>query len=218
MKIRGDCGVRSSDASATEPDWSREKCRRGIWDPGPRLLRAIRRCQKWRVRSGPVAIFVSKLSIWDYRFWGIVCGSSLSLEASLGGGLLIPHAHAIVIGPATLGPNCLVFQQVTIGTGPTPGWPKIGGHVDIGAGAKVLGGIVVGDHAKIGANAVVVQDVPAGATAVGVPARIILAPENEAASNNLKCVNPSSAPTASCSLAESRPISPADLRDSAQRS
>jgi serine O-acetyltransferase len=50
----------------------------------------------------------------------------------------------------------------------------IGGHVEVGAGAKILGGISVGDHAKIGANAVVLCDVPAGAVAVGVPARVIV--------------------------------------------
>ena len=51
----------------------------------------------------------------------------------------------------------------------------IGGHVDIGAGAKILGPVTIGDHAKIGANAVVVTDVPEGATAVGIPARIVSA-------------------------------------------
>ena len=48
--------------------------------------------------------------------------------------------------------------------------PRSGGHVDIGAGAKILGGVVIGDHAKIGANAVVTSDVPAGAVATGIPA------------------------------------------------
>ena len=57
--------------------------------------------------------------------------------------------------------------------GPVPGLPTIGGHVDIGAGAKILGGVHIGDHAKIGANAVVINDVPAHTTAVGIPARII---------------------------------------------
>ncbi|NTW47115.1 MAG: serine acetyltransferase, partial [Chlorobaculum sp.] len=75
---------------------------------------------------------------------------------------------------ARIGPNCLFFQQVTIGMGgPKPGAPKIGGHVDIGAGAKILGGVTIGDHALIGANAVVLCDVPAHATAVGIPARVI---------------------------------------------
>jgi serine O-acetyltransferase len=93
----------------------------------------------------------------------------------LGGGLSVPHPNGIVINPgASLGPNCLVLQQVTIGYGGRkPGNPTIGGHVDIGAGARVLGGITIGDHAKIGANAVVLCDVPAGATAVGIPARVI---------------------------------------------
>jgi serine O-acetyltransferase len=51
--------------------------------------------------------------------------------------------------------------------------PRIGGHVDIGAGAKIIGGVTIGDHARIGANAVVTRDVPAGATAVGNPAKIL---------------------------------------------
>jgi serine O-acetyltransferase len=86
---------------------------------------------------------------------------------------MIPHPNGIVIHPdAEIGPNCLLFQQVTIGAG-TGGIPTIGGHVDIGAGAKVIGRVIVGNHAKIGANAVVVCDIPEGATAVGVPARVI---------------------------------------------
>jgi len=50
--------------------------------------------------------------------------------------------------------------------------PMIGGHVDIGAGAKILGNVRIGDHASIGANAVVLKDVPAGKTAIGIPAVI----------------------------------------------
>ena len=108
-----------------------------------------------------------------YRFWTVVTGAEIPLNAQIGGGLLIPHPNGIVIhSGAVIGPNCLIFQQVTIGSG-KGGLPTIGGHVDIGAGAKVLGGIIIGDHARIGANAVVITDVPAGATAVGIPARII---------------------------------------------
>jgi acetyltransferase-like isoleucine patch superfamily enzyme len=69
--------------------------------------------------------------------------------------------------------DCLLFQQVTIEPRGS-GIPKIEGHVDIGAGAKILGAVTVGRHAKIGANAVVLRDVPAGATAIGVPAKITL--------------------------------------------
>ena len=81
----------------------------------------------------------------------------------------MPHPNGIVFHPkARIGPNCLIFQQVTIGVtraGQTP--PIIGAHVDIGAGAKVLGSVRIGDHAVIGANAVVLKDVPAGATVRG---------------------------------------------------
>jgi serine O-acetyltransferase len=86
----------------------------------------------------------------------------------------MPHPNGIVIHPAAeIGPNCLLFQQVTIGTR-GGGVPRIQGHVDIGAGAKIIGDVTVGRHAKIGANSVVLTDVPAGATAVGVPARIVV--------------------------------------------
>ena len=110
-----------------------------------------------------------------WRRWSAVGGADIPLNSRIGGGLLLPHPNGIVIHPdAEIGPNCLIFQQVTIGAGgPRPGVPRIGGHVDIGAGAKVLGGVVVGDHARIGANAVVLDDVPPGATAVGVPARVL---------------------------------------------
>ena len=94
-------------------------------------------------------------------------------NSQIGGGFAIPHPNGIVIHPdAQIGPNCLFFQQVTIGMRGSEGVPTIGGHVDIGAGAKVLGGLRIGDHACIGANAVVLSDVPAGATAVGIPARV----------------------------------------------
>ena len=112
--------------------------------------------------------------VLSHRFWSAVCGADIPLNTQLGGGLILTHPNGIVIHPdAVIGVNCLIFQQVTIGMGPVPGLPVIGGHVDIGAGARILGGIHIGDHARIGANAVVLQDVPAGATAVGIPARII---------------------------------------------
>ena len=102
-------------------------------------------------------------------------GAEIDLNARIDGGLLLPHPNGIVIHPeAVIGPNCLIFQQVTLGTGGRiAGCPRLGGHVDVGAGAKILGGVTVGDHAKIGANAVVLDDVPGGTTAVGVPARVV---------------------------------------------
>ena len=88
----------------------------------------------------------------------------------IGGGLLLVHPNGIVIHPeATIGVNCLIFQQVTI-----VGGVKIGGHVDIGTGAKIIRPITIGDNARIGANAVVVNDVSTGATVVGIPAKIVV--------------------------------------------
>jgi serine O-acetyltransferase len=78
-----------------------------------------------------------------------------------------------VIRPdSEMDPNCLLFEQVTIGHG-NGGVPRIASHVDIGAGAKILGGVTIGNDAKIGANAAVNSDVSAGATAVGIPARVV---------------------------------------------
>jgi serine O-acetyltransferase len=159
--------------SANVPDQSREHCRR-FWDPGRRLLRSIRSYQKAKTRRGPVRL-LTKYWVLEHRFWSIVTGADIPLNCAIGGGFLLLHPNGVVIFPgAVIGPNCLVFQQVTIGVGgPKPGAPVLGGDVEIGAGAKILGGVHIGDHARIGANAVVLQDVPPGATAVGVPAKIV---------------------------------------------
>jgi serine O-acetyltransferase len=114
-----------------------------------------------------------KFAVLRHRFWSAVTGAEIPLGTQIGGGLMMPHPNGIVIHPAaTIGPNCLIFQQVTLAGG-DGGAPRIGGHVDIGAGAKVLGAVTIGDHARIGANAVVLTDVPERSTAVGIPARIV---------------------------------------------
>ena len=116
-----------------------------------------------------------KLCVVRHRFWSAVCAADIPLDCQIEGGLLLPHPVGVVIHPdARVGPNCLLFQGVTLGNGGRlPGAPVLQGHVDVGAGAKILGGVTIGADAKIGANAVVVCDVPAGATAVGIPARIV---------------------------------------------
>lgn len=161
--------------SATEPDWSRETPR-AWWDPPRRLLRSIRNYQRVATSRNVSASLHRKFLVLQHRFWSSITGAEIPLNTRIGGGLLVPHPNGVVIDSnAYVGPNCLIFQQVTIGAGgKCPGVPTIGGHVDIGAGAKLLGGITIGNHAKIGANAVVLSDVPERATAVGIPARIIL--------------------------------------------
>ncbi|MEM9043979.1 MAG: serine acetyltransferase [Pseudomonadota bacterium] len=158
---------KNNPVSATEPDWRREKPRR-YWDPSRRLLNSIRKYQAAR-RRGPFGRLFQKYWVLQHRFWSVVTGADVPINSQLGGGLVMPHPNGIVIHPGSeVGPNCMFFQQVTLA-----GAPVIGGHVDIGAGAKVMGKVRIGDHARIGANAVVTKDVPAGATAAGVPARII---------------------------------------------
>jgi serine O-acetyltransferase len=156
-----------------DPDWSREWKPFFSWKPAQSLLASLRSYEKWRKNRNPVASFMRALAVFRHRFWSVVTGAEIPLGTCIGGGLLLVHPNGIVIHPdVQIGPNCLIFQQVTLGSR-AGGVPKIGGHVDIGAGARILGNIVVGDHAKIGANAVVIRDVPPGATAVGIPARIV---------------------------------------------
>jgi serine O-acetyltransferase len=81
---------------------------------------------------------------------------------------LIPHPNGIVIHPAAvIGVNCLIFQQVTIGSRDRRGLPVIAGHVDIGAGAKILGHVRIAAHARIGARGVI-TDVEDRAVALGL--------------------------------------------------
>lgn len=160
--------------SSERPDWSREKKTFLEWSPGKSLLASIRAYQSHANSSGAFGFLFKRIAVLRHRFWSIVSSADIPLNCNIGGGLLLPHPNGIVIHPrACIGPNCLVFQQVTIGTRGDGEAPEIGGHVDIGAGARVLGRVVIGEHACIGANAVVLSDVPAGATAVGIPARVI---------------------------------------------
>lgn len=160
--------------SAAEPDWRREHKRLLQWDPGRSLLASLRRYQRYRDSRAPWAPVLRRIAVLQHRFWSAVSGADIPLRCNIGGGLLLPHPNGIVIHPeAHIGPNCLIFQQVTLGIRGRDGAPVVGGHVDIGAGAKVLGAVRLGDHARIGANAVVLHDVPAGADAVGIPARIL---------------------------------------------
>lgn len=104
-------------------------------------------------------------------------GIEIHPGAVVGRRFFIDHGMGVVIGEtAEIGDDCTLYHGVTLG-GTT--WnkgkrhPTLGKNVVVGAGAKILGPIVVGDGAKVGSNAVVVKDVPPGATAIGIPARIV---------------------------------------------
>ena len=162
-----------AEPSASFPDWSREHKPFWSWLPSRSLLATIRAYQRIGDSRGPWHALRRRWLVLRHRFWSVVTGADISLGCRIGGGLLLPHPNGIVIhNDVEIGPNCLIFQQVTLGArhGRVP---RIGGHVDIGAGAKLLGGIVVGDDSLIGANAVVLDDVPAGATVVGIPAVVV---------------------------------------------
>ena len=107
----------------------------------------------------------------------VLTGVEIEPGAELGEGLVIMHGSGIVVSEhASAGRDCVLFQGVTLGVdGKHVGGPRLGDAVTVYAGAKLLGPITVGDRATIGANAVVLSDVPAGATAVGVPARVLVA-------------------------------------------
>jgi len=111
------------------------------------------------------------------QFARFITGIEIHPGATIGSGLFIDHGMGVVIGETTeIGDHVTLFQGVTLGgTGKQRGkrHPTVGSHVVVGAGAKVLGPIVIGNYVKIGANSVVLQDVPDHSTVVGIPGRIV---------------------------------------------
>lgn len=132
------------------------------WSPGRQVIAAIRAYQRggWLRR---------KIAVLRWRFWSAVAGCEIPLNCKrLGYGIRLPHPNGIVVHPdAVIGENCTIFQQVTIGTRyEGSGVPTIGGHCEIGAGAKVLGAVVLRSRTNVGANAVVTRAPPFGTRAI----------------------------------------------------
>jgi serine O-acetyltransferase len=127
----------------------------------------------WKRNLRWLARFLSQFARW-------MTGIEIHPGAVIGRGVFIDHGMGVVIGEtAEVGDGCTIYQGVTLGGTSlykgTKRHPTLGKNVVVSAGAKVLGGFTVGDDAKVGSNAVVIKPVPAGATAVGIPARIIQA-------------------------------------------
>ena len=122
--------------------------------------------------------FLARLISQISRFF---TGIEIHPGAKLGRGILIDHGMGVVIGEtATVADNCTIYQGVTLGgTGKEKGkrHPDLEEGVMVGSGAKVLGPLTIGAGAKIASGAVVLSSVPAGCTAVGVPARVVRRPE-----------------------------------------
>lgn len=135
------------------------------------------------------ALLVYRISHWMHahsiplipliltRLVQIIYAIDIDYRASIDGGVLIVHGVGLVIGSGAIirGGGQKIYHGVTLGIAETSsdGFPDVEANVVIGAGAKVLGPVHLGRGAKIGANAVVLVDVSSGATAVGVPARVI---------------------------------------------
>lgn len=139
-----------------------------------RLLKSISDYQRHAAGSSLVATVRRKMARARYVLWTVVTQADIDPLARISFDLKLPHPNGVVIhGDAVIGTGCMLMQQVTIGMIGDDEVPVIGNNVYIGAGAKVLGRVVVGDGARIGANAVVLIDVPPNCTAIGIPARII---------------------------------------------
>ena len=148
---------------------------------------------KWEVLTcypGLHAIWIHMLAHWfwlrDLRWFGrftshlgrFLTGIEIHPGAKIGSCVFIDHGMGVVIGEtAEIGDDCTIYQGVTLGgTSLYRGakrHPTLGKGVVVSAGAKVLGGFTVGDGARVGSNSVVLKEVPAGATVVGVPGRLV---------------------------------------------
>ena len=155
----------------------RDPAARSTWEvltcyPGLHALVLHRLAHRlWMMELKWLGRFVSHISRW-------LTGIEIHPGAVIGERVFFDHAMGVVVGEtAEIGDGCTIYQGVTLGGTSlykgTKRHPTLGRDVVVSAGAKVLGGFLVGDGAKIGSNAVVIKPVPAGATAVGIPARII---------------------------------------------
>jgi serine O-acetyltransferase len=160
----------AEDYRAHGRDWTK---------PGFRAL-AVYRFGVWRMTVRPKLIR-APLSI-VYRFGFRRCrnryGIELPYSAAIGRNVVIEHQGGIVVhGCTVIGNGCTIRQNCTLGIrdkNDLDAAPVLGKSVDVGAGAVILGRVHLGDGSRVGANAVVLCDVPAGALAVGVPARIVM--------------------------------------------
>ena len=159
------------DWIAHDRDWTK---------PGFRAV-AVQRFGVWRMGIKPKLLRIPFSLVYKslYRKIRNSYGIDLPYTVKLGRRVIIEHQSCIIIhGYSTIGDDCVIRQGVTIGNrylNSPLDTPQLGVRVNVGAGAKILGKIAIADDVNIGANAVVLQDIPAGQTAVGIPARLVIA-------------------------------------------
>lgn len=126
----------------------------------------------FRLQSTLVSLKLKPLALVPHLLNKWINGCVIGVGASFGPGLVLIHPIGVVINTSVRGGrNVLIESSVVIGDN-RGGSPTLGNDVFLGSGAKVIGPLHIGDGARVGANAVVLKDVPSGATAVGVPARV----------------------------------------------
>lgn len=138
---------------------------------------AVYRFGTWSGEFGRSVMGTVTSGIYGALFMGVgmTTGIVINREARIGKNFHLVHWGNTKIHPkAVIGDRVGIMHDVTIGTNMERiGAPRIGNDVFIGAGAKILGPVTIGDGARIAANSLVLSDVPAGATAIGVPARVL---------------------------------------------
>lgn len=147
---------------------------------------ACYRLGNWLHTSRPFVLIRIPLKFLSYflnKWCEVFMEMCIDPQATIGPGFYIGHIGGIHINPgAVLGSNCDVTHRITIGTSAMgrQGAPVLGNEVYVGTGAAILGKVKIGDGAKIAANTLVITNVPAGATVMGVPGRIIMRPPKPA--------------------------------------
>ncbi|MEI6042756.1 MAG: serine acetyltransferase [Chloroflexota bacterium] len=159
-----------------------------IWKPGWTPAQGIQLKDAVRLTWNYTGLRATLLYRLSHHLWlkhipvlpGILTRLNITLHGfdvpcivKIGPGLYVPHPVGTVIMAQEIGANVTLISGITIGMRNEPDFPLIGNNVFIGAGARVLGNLVIGDNVNIGANAVVVKDIPANCTAVGIPAKIL---------------------------------------------
>ncbi|MBL9067146.1 MAG: serine acetyltransferase [Sphingopyxis sp.] len=146
--------------------------------PGFRSV-MVHRFGVWRmtVKNGILRAPLSLIYRWGFRHCRNVYGIELPYTVALGRRVIFEHQGGIVVhGSSRIGDDCIIRQNCTLGIrrmSELDKAPTLEARVSLGAGAVILGAVTLGQGCSIGANAVVLSDVPAGAMAVGVPARAL---------------------------------------------